>query len=219
MSGGIFEHLLYTIPAILIALSFHEYWHGLVSTMLGDDVPRMQGRLSLNPLSHLDPWGTVFMIMTSISGFGFGWAKPVMVNPNRYKCNKKFGMLLVALAGPLSNVLLAVIAFYVYYIINSGLVPYNEYFSNFFMILTYVNISLAAFNILPIPPLDGSKVLAIILPNKYANMIYGAGQYLILILLLLSFTGILGRLMSPIFNGLVMFVEFVVNGTFSLLPL
>lgn len=218
MSSGVFEHLLYTVPAILIALSFHEYWHGLVSTMLGDDVPRLQGRLSLNPLHHLDPWGTVFMILTSISGYGFGWAKPVMVNPSRYK-HKKLGMLLVALAGPLSNVLLAIIAFYFYALINMGILPPNAIFQQFFLVLTMINLSLAAFNIIPIPPLDGSKVLAIILPAKYANMIYGAGQYLILILLVLSFTGILGAIMSPIFSGLVTFVEFVVNGTFSLLPL
>lgn len=203
----------------MIALSFHEYCHGLVSTILGDDIPRLQGRLSLNPLRHLDLWGTVFMILTSISGMGFGWAKPVMVNPNRYKCNRKLGMLLVALAGPLANVFLALIGCYLFYLINSGLIPTNDFFSTFFEIFTVMNLSLAAFNILPIPPLDGSKVLAIILPAKYAEKIYSAGQYLILILLILSFTGILGKIMMPIFNGLLYFVNWAAAGALSILPL
>ena len=212
-------NLLYSVPAILIALSVHEYSHGLVSTMLGDDVPRLQGRLSLNPFRHLDLWGTIFMVMTSIAGAGFGWAKPVMVNPNRYKCNKKLGMMIVALAGPISNIILALISCYIFYLINSGLIPFNEYFSNFFLVLTTLNVSLAAFNIIPIPPLDGSKVLAIILPAKYANKIYSAGNYLILILLVLSFTGILGKIMGPIFYGLLSLVENVVIKIFSILPI
>lgn len=218
-SGDTLINLLYSVPAILIALSFHEYFHGLVSTLLGDDVPRLQGRLSLNPFRHLDLWGSLFMVLTSLSGMGFGWAKPVMVNPNRYKINKKVGMMLVAIAGPAANVLLAMIAGYLYYLINSGLIPYNEYFSTFFAIFMTLNISLAAFNILPIPPLDGSKVLAIILPNHMAGKIYSAGQYFILILLVLSFTGLLGKIMTPIFMGLWNFVNFVVIQTFNILPL
>jgi Zn-dependent protease len=202
-------NLFYMLPSILIALAFHEYCHGLASTLLGDDIPRLQGRLSLNPIRHLDPWGTIFMIITSIGGAGFGWAKPVMVNPNRYKCNRKLGMLIVALAGPLANVFLALVGAYLCRLITSGLIPYNEYFHLFFYLFVCVNISLAAFNILPIPPLDGSKVLAIILPNKYANMVYSASQYFIIILLLLSFTGLLGYIMNPIINGLFTFVNFV----------
>lgn len=204
-------NLLYMFPSILIALSFHEYCHGLVSTLLGDDTPRLQGRLSLNPLRHLDPWGTIFMLLTSIGGAGFGWAKPVMVNPNRYKCSRKVGMFLTALAGPLGNVFLALLGGYCCRFIASGLIPYNEYFYLFFYFFVLVNVSLAAFNILPIPPLDGSKVLAIILPSKYANMIYSASQYFIIILLLLSFTGLLGRLMNPIINGLITFINFAIN--------
>lgn len=212
-------NLLYTVPAILIALSFHEYFHGLVSTLLGDDVPRLQGRLTLNPFRHLDLWGSLFMVLTSLSGMGFGWAKPVMVNPNRYKINKKVGMLLVAIAGPLANIILAIISGYIYCLINSGIIPYNEYFGNFFAIMMTLNISLAAFNILPIPPLDGSKVLAIILPYNIANKVYSASQYFILFLLILSFTGLLGKIMTPVFMGIWNFVNFIVVQTFNILPI
>ena len=203
--------LLYFVPSILIALSFHEYCHGLASTLLGDDIPRLQGRLSLNPFRHLDLWGTIFMILTSIAGAGFGWAKPVMVNPNRYKINRKLGMLIVALAGPLANLFLALLGGYICHIIISGLIPYNQYFHIFFYYFMWINICLAAFNIIPIPPLDGSKVLAAVLPAKYANVIYSAGMYFMLILLALSFTGLLGSIMNPIINGLMSFVTMVVG--------
>ena len=191
------ESLLYSIPAILIALTFHEYCHGLAASMLGDDLPRLQGRLSLNPLRHLDVVGTLMLLFTH-----FGWAKPVMVNPNAFRGNRKRGMLLVAIAGPLANLFLALLSGFFIKIISSGLIPYNIYFLNFFIQLMVINVYLAAFNIIPLPPLDGSKVLAAILPYKYANWIYSAGQYSMIILLILSFTGFLGYLLGPITNGL-----------------
>jgi len=200
------SRLIFYVPSILIALSFHEMAHGLVSTMLGDDVPRLQGRLSLNPLRHLDLVGTLFMVLTTMFGAGFGWAKPVMVNPNRYKINRKAGMLLVAVAGPVMNVFLAIVGGAICHIISSGFIPFNEYFFTFFYYFMFINICLAAFNILPIPPLDGSKVLAIILPDNLAYKIYSAGNWFFVILLILSFTGILGSIMNPILNGLLNFV-------------
>ncbi|MDD2568036.1 MAG: site-2 protease family protein [Clostridia bacterium] len=187
------QALLYSIPAVLLALTFHEFSHGLVASWLGDDTPRLQGRLSLNPLRHLDPIGTLMLIFTR-----FGWAKPVMVNPLRFRGNIKVGMMLVALAGPLSNLFLALITVILSNLMGTGVLPYNPYFAEFFYQLFWINIFLAAFNIIPLPPLDGSKVLAMLLPDKYAEKVYSMGQYSILILVALSLTGIMSMIINPI---------------------
>ena len=105
---NIIQDLIYTVPAVLIAICFHEFAHGLVSYKLGDPTPKYEGRLSLNPLNHLDPVGTLALIL-----FHFGWAKPVMVNPQYYR-NKKIGMVEVALAGPLMNFFIAFIFLFLY---------------------------------------------------------------------------------------------------------
>ena len=128
----------------------------------------------------------------------FGWAKPVMVNPLRFRGNIKVGMMLVALAGPLSNLFLALITVILSNLMGTGVLPYNPYFAEFFYQLFWINIFLAAFNIIPLPPLDGSKVLAMLLPDKYAEKVYSMGQYSILILVALSLTGIMSMIINPI---------------------
>ena len=153
---------LYIIPAALIAIVFHELSHGLVSHLLGDPTPKEQGRLSLNPAKHLDVTGILCLIF-----FGFGWAKPVRVDPRYYK-NPKWGMALVALGGPLANFILAFISGFLVVLINFK-VPYSkvvEILYYFFYYLMIINIGLGVFNLIPIPPLDGSKIIGAILPDN-----------------------------------------------------
>lgn len=153
---------LYIIPAALIAIVCHELTHGLFSYLLGDPTPKEQGRLSLNPAKHLDLFGTLCLIF-----FGFGWAKPVRVDPRYYK-NPKWGMALVALGGPLANFLIALISGLAVTLIQNY-APYTEFYNilfNFFLYLMIINIGLGTFNLIPIPPLDGSKIIGAILPDN-----------------------------------------------------
>lgn len=165
----VIEYLPFVLM-VVISLPFHEFAHGYIANKLGDDTAYYQGRLTLNPLAHLDIWGTLSMIF-----LGFGWAKPVPVNPRRFKCNMRLGMALTALAGPLSNILLAL----VFMIITKGANLLGDatgndffYFLNWLSFnIMYVNIGLAFFNLLPIPPLDGSRILSYFLPYK-AQMVF-----------------------------------------------
>lgn len=185
--------VLFSVPALLLALTFHEFSHGLAATMLGDNTPRLQGRLTLNPLRHMDAAGTIMLFL-----FKFGWAKPVQVNPLRFRVNRKLGMAIVALSGPLSNLVLAVLAAYCMNFIDSGIIPYNPYFYSFFYMLLVYNVCFAAFNILPFPPLDGSKVVAAIVPASWADIMYSNTQLFMLLLVLFTVTGYVNQLMTPI---------------------
>lgn len=162
-----FFQLLYTLPAVLIAMVFHEYAHGLVSVWMGDDTPRRQGRLSLNPFKHLDLAGVICLAV-----FKFGWARPVQVDPRAYR-RPKLGMALTALAGPLTNFLLAFLGYVVYaalwkqgFFFAGGKAIVRLVYS-FLMIFVSVNLGLGVFNLIPIPPLDGSRILGLVLPEKY----------------------------------------------------
>ena len=155
---------LYIIPAALIAIMCHELTHGLFSYLQGDPTPKEQGRLSLNPAKHLDLFGTLCLIF-----LGFGWAKPVQVDPRYYK-NPKWGMALVALGGPLANFVIAFLSGLILTLIEFY-VPYSDFsmiLYNFFLYLIIINVGLGLFNLIPIPPLDGSKIIGAILPeNSY----------------------------------------------------
>lgn len=189
--------MLIALPAILIALTFHEYAHGKVADLLGDDTPYSQGRLTLNPLPHIDWVGFAMLFI-----FHFGWAKPVMVNPAKFSgIGVKKGMMLVSLAGPMMNLLLAFIGM----IGLRFIVPYQ--FTEWGGItvailgpLISINIILAAFNLIPLPPLDGSKILAGLLPDSGARMIYSLERYGPLVLLLLIMTGIASKIFIPVAN-------------------
>lgn len=175
---------LYIIPAALIAIVFHEFAHGFVSYKLGDPTPKKEGRLSLNPLNHLDPAGTLCLVL-----FGFGWAKPVRIDSYYYK-NKKWGIVLVALAGPLMNFLIAFISALLVGI-TLKFTPTYYGLIEFLTFLTLINIGLGVFNLLPFPPLDGSKVFAAFLPE---NIYFKVMKYEVwgsIILLILLSTGLL----------------------------
>ncbi len=161
-----FIELIYTLPAILLAIVLHEYAHGLVSVWLGDDTPLRQGRLSLNPFRHLDPMGVLCLAV-----FKIGWARPVQVNPRAYR-NGKLGMALVALAGPLMNFLLAFLGCLIYTLLWKWQFFYGDSILvaavyRFLVIFISLNLGLGVFNLIPIPPLDGSKILGAVLPEKY----------------------------------------------------
>ncbi|MDR1439015.1 MAG: site-2 protease family protein [Clostridiales bacterium] len=196
--------ILYRVPVLLLSFMIHELSHALVALWNGDTTAKDAGRITLNPLKHIDLIGAALLIFAR-----FGWAKPVPINPNNFRRPKQ-GIVMTSLAGPLSNVLLAFI-FAVPYM--ALMLKYDigslEQFSapavaiNLFWEFVLINMSLAAFNLIPIPPLDGSKVLFAILPDRiYYNYVLRFERYGMILLIALSLTGILGRLMSPMYNGL-----------------
>ncbi len=170
------QTLILLIPVILLALSVHEFSHGLAAYRLGDPTAKYAGRLTLNPLSHLDPIGTLMLFLV-----GFGWAKPVPVDP-RHFANPKRGMLRVALAGPGANMALALLSGLVIRFINAHPGPFiGSFIGNSFAVMMVlslrINLALAVFNLLPIPPLDGSKVLYGLLPPQYEHVTYNLERY------------------------------------------
>lgn len=177
-----------TLVAVLVAATCHEYAHALVADRLGDPTPRARGRLSLNPLVHLDPLGTVFFVV-----FGFGWARPVPVNP-RYFADPRRGMLQVALAGPLANVM---VAFLVGGLLKAPGLPDGRLTASVLETLVLINIILAIFNLIPIPPLDGSRIVESLLAGREAQTYARLQPYGTLLLLVLLYTGVVGHIMLP----------------------
>jgi Zn-dependent protease len=183
------------IPVFLLALTIHEVAHGWVADRLGDPTARLQGRLTLNPLAHLDPIGALAFVL-----IGFGWAKPVPVGVRGLR-NPRRDMMLVALAGPISNLLLAVGAAFVY-----RMVPWNAFGREWAWLIipalhllqagVWVNVMLAVFNLLPIPPLDGSRVMSGLLPLRQAIAYDRLEPYGFLIIFVLFFSGV----MDPVFG-------------------
>ena len=192
------EQIILAVPAILLAISFHELGHGYVAYKLGDPTPKYQGRLTLNPLAHLDPMGTIMLIL-----FRVGWARPVMINTQYFK-NKRQGTLLVSLAGPLANVLLGWIFYNGLKIANLHL-PYSSFSSTLLMFLlinVQINLGLAAFNLIPIPPLDGSHILASVLPPRLAYNYARLAPYGPIVLIVLLISGGARFFINPIYNVL-----------------
>lgn len=189
-------NILINVPITLVALTGHELAHAWVSTKLGDPTPRREGRLSLNPLAHLDLVGTLLMILT-----GFGWAKPVMINPMYYRDRKK-GTALVSVAGPLANLAMAIIALLLYaiiYIIAYKIGLTGALIELVFTILTafvFRNLCFMVFNLIPIPPLDGSKVLGLIIPDKAYYTMLQYERYSMILIMILSLSGALSTVIG-----------------------
>lgn len=186
------DMMILRAAAVLLALAIHEYAHAVAAVRLGDPGPKLDGRLTLNPLPHLDPIGTIMLFL-----FSFGWAKPVMVDPRRFQ-NPRRDMMWVALAGPVSNILLAFalsrVAPLLLTIVPHTVLPATI---TFLQVAIQLNIWLAVFNMLPLPPLDGSKVLAGLLPARYAYRYMQFERYGMFVLLLLVMTGMIGRILWP----------------------
>ena len=187
--------LIYIIP-LLFAITLHEAAHGWIASKLGDHTARMMGRVTLDPTKHIDPIGTIaipLVLLLSSSGFIFGWAKPVPINFNALR-NGKNGMIWVALAGPGANIVMAVCWLFVMIIaININIAVLIE----MGRIGILVNCVLAVFNLLPIPPLDGSRVISALLPNRLAYQYNQLEQYGLYILLGLMFLGGFNYLVRP----------------------
>lgn len=186
------EQIILWLPAVLVALTFHEYAHGKAADLLGDPTPRYQGRLTLNPIAHLDPIGFLLLLI-----FHFGWAKPVQVNPLNFKGDRLRGMMLVSLAGPLMNLFIALTgALVINLAFPAGGVMVNSYGVEILNGIIWINIFLALFNLIPVPPLDGSKVLAWFLQSD--RFIYQLERYGMMILIVLIFTNFVGVVVLPL---------------------
>lgn len=198
--AAIIQKITILTPPILLAVTLHEMAHGWVAYRFGDPTAKLLGRLTLNPIKHLDPIGTLVFFMTQ----AIGWAKPVPVNPANFK-NPRKDMIWVSLAGPGANILLAVVSAMILRNLSGVLLPILKgpsYLAKplIYMIIVSVqiNIGLAVFNLIPIPPLDGSKILYGILPKSLARHYEGLEKYGFILILILVFTGVTGRIIVPV---------------------
>lgn len=178
--------------AVLVAIITHEMAHGYAAYLCGDETAKNDGRLSLNPLHHLDPIGTICLIF-----FKFGWAKPVMINPINFRDRKK-GTFFVSIAGVLTNFILAIIS-----VIIMKHIRLNDFVFELFMNIFWFNIVLGVFNLIPIPPLDGSKLLFSFLPLKYEYYLIKYEKYGYIILLLLIMSNNLDKILIPMVNFMI----------------
>jgi len=205
--------LIALVAAAIISITLHEIAHGYAAYFLGDKTAKFYGRLSLNPLKHIDWLGALCLVV-----FHFGWAKPVPINMANIK-NKKLGLILVSLAGPVTNFLLAFIAVFLYYLLIGTKAMEFMVVSEFILYLIYLNIGLGIFNLIPIPPLDGSKVLASFLPPRAFYKYLSFERYGSLVLIICFAVPFLSDIVSKglgflrlgVLTGFEMFVRFVLG--------
>ena len=197
------------IPVLVFSMSLHELAHGLVAYRLGDPTAKMKGRLTLNPIKHMDPLGTAMFFITAIipGGFIFGWAKPVPVSPYYFKSRQR-GMMVVGLAGPLTNFALAVVFAVILNLLEPALNQpgaWREWLFTLLLLALQVNVVLGVFNLIPVPPLDGSRVVGGFLPRRAYDVwvsIDRYGIFIIIILLVLISSSALGDRMIDGYNAL-----------------
>ena len=183
--------LIAGLPGLVIALVIHEYAHAKAADVMGDFTPRMTGRLTLNPMAHIDPIGLIMLLVVR-----FGWAKPVMINARNFR-NWRQGELLVALAGPMANLLVAFISLLAMAVLFK-LGMFSEGVRLVLSMMVLFNINFAIFNMLPLPPLDGSKVLMVLLPGRLAYKLMSLERYSFIILIFLMMTPFLTMILIPL---------------------
>lgn len=222
-------YLILTLPAVLIAITFHEFAHAFAADKLGDDTPRRQGRLTLNPLAHLDPIGSIMLVFA-----GFGWGKPVEINPRKFdrKRTMSAGEAIVSVAGPLMNFILAIvfaiIAAIVLMATNSYISISNTGFAiigsigqevkiilQVIMLCISVNLGLGIFNLIPLPPLDGSKILRNFLPYKAKEWMDRNWQILYIVFVIIWITPIASMIISPVLRGTYKMLSTFIIGLFG----
>ncbi len=209
----LFEYLVRAI-VLLTAIPIHESAHALVASKLGDNTAKHQGRISMNPAVHFDLFGSICMIVA-----GIGWAKPVPINPYNFKGNRKVGMAISAAAGPISNLLIALISVILYkvFLYSGGFDPSNSLLNTLALIFSYmanINIVLAIFNLIPVPPFDGSRIFNLFLPESFYFKIMQYERYIFMGLFIVLVTGILDGPLSflrglvlNLFDSLTFFVD------------
>ena len=187
-----FGSMIFRVPALLFAITIHEYAHAQAADAMGDPTPRYMGRLTMNPLAHLDIMGGLLLVLV-----GFGWAKPVAIDANNFR-NRRDGILKVSLAGPAANLFVCFLAALIAAAMQSfGMLSEGVY--QFLLWMQLYNVWFAFFNLIPIPPLDGAKILCTLLPAKQAwEYDSFVGQYGMYILLALVFTGVIGMIVNPL---------------------
>ncbi|MBF2638103.1 site-2 protease family protein [Listeria welshimeri] len=207
------EMIPYVLVTLLFAFTIHEWAHALVALAFGDDTAKNQGRLSLNPLVHIDLFGMLMILIA-----GFGWAKPTPVN--RFKLKKRrLGSVLVSLAGPISNLLLAIVGVGLYALfLNYSFFTYGSITETFLMIFVELNLVLFVFNLIPIPPLDGYQILVEFLPMSARVKLEPVERYAMLIFLIIALTPISNFTIQPIFDTIIPFVFKIILSIFGLTP-
>ena len=231
MTEGSIIQLILTLPGLLIAITFHEFAHAWAADKLGDDTPRYQGRLTLNPIKHLDPVGTVLLLFAH-----FGWGKPVQINPRNFKGDMGKGEVFVSFAGPATNFILAFVLFIIYYLLSKfGVFVGSGWFVTDFLqptgyyvleplgyvqIMLYlavvINIALGVFNLIPLPPLDGSKIFMNFLPFNARQWFIKNEMYFHIAFLIIFFTGMSGYIIGPILDALYKGLFFVISSVFGI---
>ena len=203
---GFGPDMIYAIPGLLIALTVHEYAHAKVADNLGDFTPRMNGRLTLNPVAHIDPIGLIMLFFAQI-----GWAKPVPINLNNFDDWRK-GEMQVSLAGPLANLITAFVASIFFALcFKYSFAPH--WLVMVLQLIIIYNVNFAIFNLVPIPPLDGSKILSSLLPGRLAYKYQSSviNRYSFFILIAIVFTGILGFIIHPISNFIISILNLIIS--------
>lgn len=191
---------------VFCTLPVHEYAHAFVADKLGDKTAKLSGRLTLNPMAHIDILGAIMILFV-----GFGYAKPVPVNPRNFK-NPKKGMALTALAGPFSNILMAVVFMFLSNVLSLfGSSLFVQAFYVFFSFAASINIGLAVFNLIPIPPLDGSRVLELLIPDKYYYKFAQYERYIVIVIFGLIVFGVLDAPLAFLQNHLYSALNYIVS--------
>ena len=210
--------LLLTLPGVIIAITFHEFAHAFAADKLGDDTPRNQGRLTLNPLAHIDPFGFLMLIFVH-----FGWGKPVEINPRNFKRNRSMSAqeAIVALAGPLMNLILAIVLTIILFAIVTFAPGFVLTTVGYLILIALrmaisVNIGLGVFNLVPLPPLDGSKILMHFLPYNAKNWFINNQQLFYVIFLVLWVTNLVSYIISPVINGVSTEIYWLVSSLFGI---